>query len=293
MPDISTLSSDVRTLLSNVAAGVKAPVDAEGLARLAANVAQAVHDGLTREVKDRKRGEERRLYMSELGTPCTRQLWYKLHTPGVGDKLEPSAVFKFMYGSVIEEIALYLAQLAGHEVHEQQKSAEIKHKGWTVRGRRDATIDGVCVDVKSASPYGYDKIVNTGLTDENDSFGYRAQVSGYAYSENPEAPPDVGILAVDKQNGHIKYTPTDYIDPIARLDDIIPDLELPEPPSRTFAAVTMANGNQKLCTECSYCAYKNTCWSEANDGKGLIRAEYAAKHAFMVKIVKPLRVTTS
>jgi hypothetical protein len=278
---IDDLTDDIKRLLINVAEGKHPPVTAEALATVGANIAKAVNDALLRTPSVSRIGEKK-LYISELGTQCSRQLWYKLNHPELGEKVGPSAMFKFLYGNVIEELALYLCTLAGHEVSDQQKPTEIKYKGWTIRGRRDATIDGVVVDVKSASPYGFDKIVREGLNDKNDSFGYRAQVSGYHDGED-----GVGILAVDKQNGHIAYKEVEYIDPTEMLDRLIPDLESAIPPARTFASVPHAtSGNQKLCVECSYCAYKETCWADSNGGKGLVKVDYAAKPIFFTHIKK-------
>jgi hypothetical protein len=278
---IDDLTDDIKKLLNDVAEGKHPPVTAEDLATVGGNIAKAVNDALLRTASVPRIGEKK-LYISELGTQCSRQLWFKLHHPELGEKVGPSAMFKFLYGNVIEELALYLVKLAGHEVKDQQKPTEIKYKGWTVRGRRDATIDGVVVDVKSASPYGYDKIVTEGLNDANDSFGYRAQVSGYHDGED-----GVGILAVDKQNGHIAYKEVDYIDPMDRLDKLIPDLESAVPPARTFSSVPHAtSGNMKLCAECSYCAYKETCWADANSGKGLVTVPYASKPIFFTHIKK-------
>ncbi len=41
----------------------------------------------------------------------------------------------------------------------------------------------------------------------------------------------------------------------------------------------------KLSVGCSYCAYKNDCWSDANDGHGLRKFIYSKGPRWLTKVV--------
>ena len=75
------------------------------------------------------------------------------HRPDLAETISPSTRVKFLYGDILESLVLQLARDAGHEVSDEQKSVEWKHdsSGYSVRGRIDAVIDGVVVDVKSVT----------------------------------------------------------------------------------------------------------------------------------------------
>ena len=76
-----------------------------------------------------------------------RQLWYD--SQGFEkEELTAKTYFKFLYGDVIEQLVLFLCKEAGHEVTHEQEEIEVDG----VLGHIDAIIDGVVVDVKSASP---------------------------------------------------------------------------------------------------------------------------------------------
>ena len=114
------------------------------------------------------------LRLSAIGKP-DRKLWYDVNKKLTPETLPPSTRIKFLYGYILEELLLLCATVAGHDVTDQQK--EVTLEG--VVGHQDSIIDGVLVDVKSASGMGFDKFKYNRLT-EDDPFGYVAQVSAYA-----------------------------------------------------------------------------------------------------------------
>ena len=89
------------------------------------------------------------LRFSSLGRP-DRQIWYMANSQGGPQELNAKTYFKFLYGDIIELLVLFLAKEAGHKVEREQEEIEVDG----VLGHIDAIIDGVVVDVKSASPYG-------------------------------------------------------------------------------------------------------------------------------------------
>lgn len=101
----------------------------------------------------KKEEEPRGLRMSNIGSPCERKLWYSINKPHEEEKLRPETLLKFLYGDLLEELLLFLAEVSGHKVEGRQDTQEISG----IKGHRDAVIDGVTTDVKSASTFGFIK----------------------------------------------------------------------------------------------------------------------------------------
>jgi hypothetical protein len=197
------------------------------------------------------------LRFSSLGKQ-DRQLWYMAKDYPQED-ISSKTYFKFLYGDVIEQLLIFLVKEAGHTVEDEQKEVEVDG----VKGHIDCKIDGVLVDVKSASPYGFGKFVRN-VVHEDDPFGYTQQLSGYAQVETPKQP--AAWLAMEKVNGSLALSTlstsiiNDYPvdDRIAHLKKVIAS---DEPPARCYPDEEDGkSGNRKLGTGCSYCAFKHSCW---------------------------------
>lgn len=202
-----------------------------------------------------------RLRLSNIGKPCERQTYLSIHKPELEEALPPVARIKFLYGDVIEELLLFLAEAAGHKVEGQQDEMDLEG----VKGHRDAVIDGVLVDVKSASTFSFNKFRDGDLVD-NDPFGYIGQIQSYleASQDDPLVTDKdrCAFLVMDKTLGHLcldihKKVPFDVREiarrKVAVMDgDVIPD--------RAFSPVPDGkSGNMKLPMECSYCSMKHAC----------------------------------
>ena len=233
-----------------------------------------------------KKGEEV-LRFSALGKK-DRQLWYQANMPETAEKMPGKQNFKFLYGDAIEVLVLFLAKEAGHTVEGLQLGVE--EDG--VRGSIDAIIDGVLVDVKSASPYAFDKF-RSGSYLFDDPFGYVAQLAGYA---NALGKTEAGFLVADKVNGDITFVKFDneYIKAnkpgprIAHLKEVINDLN---PPNRCYESVPEGkSGNMKLGIGCSYCAFKDECWKTANGGAGLRKFFYSRGPVWLTNVAKEPKV---
>src|SRR6056300_171813 len=111
------------------------------------------------------------LSLSSIGTPCKRKLWYRINKPTTSEPLSASMLLRFFYGDMIEELILHMVMASGHSVEGMQERMNVHG----IRGHRDAVIDGMTVDVKSASPYSFKKFKNGELRD-NDPFGYISQL---------------------------------------------------------------------------------------------------------------------
>lgn len=198
------------------------------------------------------------LRMSNIGRPCDRQLYYDVNEYDK-EPLLPHTKLKFLLGDIVESVLLYLAKEAGHTVEQEQ--AEVTVNG--IKGHIDAVIDGVVVDVKSASSYAYKKFKD-GTLPEQDSFGYIAQIAGYRHALGLDRS---AFLAMDKQNGNIcVYEPPHMTNVEERIEHIKEVVEYEVPPPRTFEPVPLSktdkSGNLKLGTECSYCGHKYSCWED-------------------------------
>jgi CRISPR/Cas system-associated exonuclease Cas4 (RecB family) len=216
-------------------------------------------------VEDRlsERKDQAYLRPSNIGQPCDRKLWYSINTPDKAEPLSPTVKFKFLYGDIIEALVLFLAAEAGHKVEGCQETVEIAG----VKGKRDAIIDGVLIDVKSANSRSFKKFEDHTLAPGNDPFGYLQQLDFYLKASEADekltTKDRAAFFAVDKELGHL------VVDLHPRLDqeweEVIAEkrdlLARESPPDRAFEDVPEGkSGNRRLTVPCTYCPFKKTCW---------------------------------
>lgn len=283
---INTLVSDIYGMLASPSAIKYSP---EMAAKFAMNIGGHFGYTLARETRPREMGK---LWASDLGKKCHRQLWYSFHEPSKAEPLTGSTHFKFLYGNIIEESLIYLAKEAGHVVTGEQQVVEYKvNPDWTVRGKIDAIIDGVLVDVKSTSNYGF-KEYSKGINPSNDTFGYIEQLK--FYHKNMGNGMEAGFVFIDKQNGHIAYTRADtefsWSGPSSdTAKNIIQSLQANQEANVVKAYAPKAygkSGNFALPTACSYCPFKHHCWRDANNGQGLKGYSYSTGPVWFVEIAR-------
>lgn len=207
------------------------------------------------------------LSLSAVGTPCKRKLWYKVNQVDEAEPLPYNAYLKFFFGDIIEALVLALAKAAGHSVEGMQDRLDVHG----VKGHRDAVIDGVTIDVKSASPAAFKKF-KAGTLRNDDPFGYISQLSSYVYAGKDD--PLVvdkergGFLVVDKVNGHICLDMYDFREELAlKKDEItaIRDMVNGPIPEERIPPIQQSktSPNTKLAMQCSYCEFKKVCYPEA------------------------------
>lgn len=203
------------------------------------------------------------LRLSNIGTECTRKLWYSINRPETAEQLSKQTRFKFLFGDILEELLLFLAEEAGHSVEGRQTPLTING----VKGHRDAIIDGRLVDVKSASTLSYRKFESNSLRG-NDPFNYLDQLGSYlsASSSDPllEEKDVASFLVVDKTLGNICLDtyPKSDVDYHKKVDDLREMLAKSEPPPQRYLPVPDGkSGNMKLSTQCSYCPFKHECFT--------------------------------
>lgn len=217
--------------------------------------------------------------MSNIGKGA-RQLWYtKRYEPET--RFEGHTILKFIIGDITEHLLVLLAKLAGHSVTSLQD--EVVLKG--IKGHIDADIDGVTVDVKSASTHAFRKF-SDGTLAENDAFGYIEQLAGYAKARGTSG----AFLAMDKTTGELAYLPysreeLDAFDVESRIDYIKEAVDSEVEPERCYPDEKMGeSGNRKLGVNCSYCDFKNRCWADSNNGIGLRTFLYSSGPVFLTQV---------
>ena len=274
MKKIDTLTQDIYSLFSNDG-GCKIPKDKmdKAIEQCVSNIKQQLVDAVTG-----NNVQPKRLRMSNVGYP-DRQLWYQFQDIEE-EPLKDSDYIKFLYGHIIEELVLCFAELAGHKVTDRQK--ETKLEG--VKGHIDGRIDGVLVDVKSASPMGFRKF-QEGTLSNDDPFGYMDQLSSYATAEEDS---EAAFLVMNKLSGQLCLMPLHELE-ITNTGERIKYLKgvvkSKTPPPKCYPDVPDGkSGNYKLGVNCFYCSYKKTCWADANNGHGLRVFEYKKGNVYLTRV---------
>lgn len=251
MKTIDTLVSDIETLLVE---GIAEP-DVDLCNKYGAMFSLLFQDRLKREKR------EGTLRMSNAGKPCERQLYYEVNTPEEGEPLRADTYAKFLLGDMIELLLLFLSEASGHKVEGTQDTQEIEG----IIGHRDAVIDGMVVDAKSASSYAFKKFASGNLA-ADDSFGYIDQLGGYVYAGKDDPLVTIkdegAFLVMDKVLGKIcldrhKSNGKDYSAFMKQKKEVVNGDQVPE---RGFDPISEgASGNKKLGVNCSYCSFKEKC----------------------------------
>lgn len=230
------------------------------------------------------------LRMSNVGKP-TRQLYYELKGYE-REPLEGKVLVKFAFGDLTEALIIALSEAAGYKVSRFQEEIEIDG----IKGHIDLFLNDVLVDVKSCSPYSFQKFKTGELLEEgNDPFGYVAQLSGYSvyYGSPPTA-----WVAINKQDGEICVLelPREKIvsyDIKGRIQTVKEALSSDTLPEKCYEDVPEGkSGNRKLSVGCSYCGFKFECHKDTNNGEGLKTYTYSTGPKFLTKVVKEPRVNT-
>jgi len=275
---IHTLVDDIYRLMETKEAEKSVDVEAE-IEKFGENMKT-----LMRTEFGRKRiRDNRTLRLSNIGRD-DRVLWNVVNGTEK-EAIQPATYIKFMYGHLIEEMLLFMTRMAGHEVSDEQRVCEVEG----IKGHMDCKIDGIVIDVKSASSFGFKKFKD-GTLAMDDAFGYVDQIKAYAHACGET---EFGWLAMDKANGHLavlKYDLEDTQAPIykyikgditERIRHVKKLVGLPEP--ETFCTDSVPDGksgNIKLGIKCSYCQYKKHCYPEVRKfaysygPKFLINVEY-------------------
>jgi len=270
---IDTIATDIKTLVAGISNGKPANVTEENMDKFLLNIKEAFHSW-----NNPVREKDGKLRMSVLGKP-PRQLWYDRFSPKKTKSYDASLNIKFLYGHILEHLLLYLAELTGHKIGDQQKKVEIDN----IKGHIDATVDGEVCDVKSASSFSFKKF-KTGELVGDDPFGYHAQLSGY---ETGMGTNGGGFLVMDKSSGDVCfYKPDELAKPnVTTLIKTLQDtLKSKTPPEKCYQLSETKGGNKSLPIGCQFCTHKWECYKDANDGKGLRVFKYSNKFVYLAEV---------
>ena len=270
---IDTVATDIKKLVANISNGKPANVTEENMDRFLKNIKEAFTSW-----NNPVREKDGKLRMSILGKPA-RQLWYDRFSPKKTKDYDASLNIKFLYGHILEHLLLYLVELTGHKVTDQQKKVEIDN----IKGHIDAKIDGEVCDVKSASSFSFKKFKNGELVGD-DPFGYHAQLSGY---EEGVGTNQGGFLVMDKSSGDVCfYKPDELAKPNVKnlIKTLKETLKRTTPPDRCYQLSETKGGNKSLPIGCQYCSHKWECYKDANDGKGLRVFKYSNRYVYLAQV---------
>ena len=237
--------------------------------RLVEEFGEACKNALLKQFEDQRRDKfEPR--MSNIGRPlCQLQMEAK----GVKGEGQPYNVkVRNTFGDMIEALAIFIMKSAGVNIKNEQKKVKYKFNGSEVEGKQDVEIDEKIWDIKSASPYSFEKKFGEegGFLEvvKEDSFGYASQGFLYGESQNKKFG---GWIAINKSTGEWTVCETPAMiephktealkkakDNLKALKDKVPFKKQYDDIAETFRG--KPTGNRVLGFVCSYCPYKLPCW---------------------------------
>ena len=237
--------------------------------RLVEEFGEACKNALLKQFEDQRRNKfEPR--MSNIGRPlCQLQMEAK----GVKGEGQPYNVkVRNTFGDIIEALAIFIMKSAGVNIKNEQKKVKYKFNGNQIEGKQDVEIDEKIWDIKSASPYSFEKKFGEegGFLEvvKEDSFGYASQGFLYGESQNKKFG---GWIAINKSTGEWTVCETPAMiephktealkkakDNLKALKDKAPFKKQYDDIAETFRG--KPTGNRVLGFVCSYCPYKLPCW---------------------------------
>ena len=230
---------------------------------------EACKNALLKQFEETRR-DKFEVRMSNIGRPlCQLQMEAK----GIKGEGQPYNVkMRNTFGDIIEALAVFVMKSSGIKITNEQKKVNYKFNGDSIEGRQDVEIDGKVWDIKSASPYSFEKkFGEAGGFNEvvrEDSFGYASQ--GFLYGESQDK--DFGgWIAINKSTGEwtVCETPPAVDEhkkkALKSAEDNFTALKEGKPFKRCYDDIaetfrSKPTGNRVLGFVCSYCPYKLPCW---------------------------------
>jgi len=235
------------------------------LKELSSEFADRIKESTIRRYSKDKDESSFSIRMSNIGLPI-RQLCLQRDNGRVSNQ---SFAISGFYGDMLEHFTLFLLKASGINVQETNKKTILDVNGYKIPGELDLIIDGSVWDVKSASDYSYDiKFESYKSLEDNDSFGYLAQLFGYAMAENV---PVGGWIVINKAKGLIKVVPVPIsiqkaykLKYMQEFDDKIKHITTGKAPPPCTGVIKEQfykkdTGNLILNRDCFYCNYKQHC----------------------------------
>ena len=237
--------------------------------RLVEEFGEACKNALLKQFEE-ERKDKFELRMSNVGRPlCQLQMEAK----GIKGEGQPYNVrMRNTFGDLIEALAIFVMKSAGFNIKNEQKKVTYKFNEGSIEGRQDVEIDEKIWDIKSASPYSFEKKFGEagGFTEvvRDDSFGYASQ--GFLYGES-QGKNFGGWIAINKSTGEWTVCETPAAVEEYKKNALDTDkknvkaIKSGEPFKRCYDDIaetfrSKPTGNRVLGFVCSYCPYKLPCW---------------------------------
>lgn len=226
-------------------------------------IVEDIRNALVRQFVNKRDGKFK-LRMSNIGRSYC-QLWFDKNKPETAIPHSTNFVINMMIGDIVEAVFKGLLVQSGVTFENGKDVSMDLGDGCVITGTPDLIIDGKVDDVKSASPWSYEnKFKDYDTLAEKDSFGYVAQLAGYAKAA--EVQPG-GWWVINKANGEFKYVQATSIcveDILGATKELHQELEANEF-RRCYDAIEETfrkkpTGNLILGRECGWCNYRYSCW---------------------------------
>jgi len=245
----------------------KSPVQADK--KLVEEFGEACKNALLKQFTEDRRSKFE-IRMSNAGRPlCQLQMEAK----GVKGEGQPYNVkIRNTFGDLIEALALFIMKSAGVNIKNEQKKVTYEFEGNKIEGKQDVEIENKIWDIKSASPYSFDKKFGEegGFQEvvRDDTFGYASQGFLYSESQNKDFG---GWIAINKSTGEWAVCETPKLvepyksEAIKKAEDNVKAIKDGVPFKRQYDAIEekfrgKPTGNKVLGLACSFCPYKLPCW---------------------------------
>jgi len=220
--------------------------------------------------EDRK--EKFQIRISNIGRPLCQLQMESKNIKGEGQPYNNK--MRNTFGDLIEALAIFVMKSAGVNIEDQHKKVQYKYNNSKIEGEYDVKIDNKIWDIKSASPYSFDKKFgeNGGFEAiaEDDAFGYIPQ--GYLYAES-EKLPFGGWIVINKSTGEWTTCETPVEDSeyrnkaLSTARENAKALKANQTFKRCYSDIKETfrgkeTGNKVLGSVCSFCPYKIPCWGK-------------------------------
>ena len=221
-----------------------------------------------------KRDKTFRLRMSNMGKPYC-QLWFEKNKPELALPPSSNFIINMLIGDIIEAVFKGLLREAKVKYKDGEQVTLDLGDGQTIDGTPDIFFGDEVDDIKSASPWSYiNKFKDFNSLAEKDSFGYIAQLVGYAEATNTK--PN-GWWVVNKGNGdfkHVKATNINSKQVLAKIKFTYKELKENKfrkcftDEEETYRK--KPSGNRRLKQECSWCSFRHACWPGLQERPSLV-----------------------
>ena len=221
--------------------------------------------------------EGAKLRMSGIGRPVCQQILSMQDCP---KESSYNDIMRFLFGDLIEAVAMLVIKAAGIKVVGEQKPCSIVLDKENIKGTLDVILDEDGTekvwDIKSASPFSFDQKFKNGYDKikEDDPFGYIVQ--GHLYGEANNMPFG-GWIVINKSTGEwaVVDAPEDIGERkrvLQHADNIVKVVK-----KANFKKAKLKDDwetyrkdgeivrtkNRLMPKLCSFCEYKKHCWEDA------------------------------